>query len=216
MATTLKALSTARVSDLRSFGSCEAQCLHGRTNLALGKPFLQSRLTVQREAKYLRRIAATRRSVVASASAEESETQSPGYGLGGPGSFFGFGNEQERLVGRVAMLGFMAGIIMEILTGKGVVAQLGMDPMVVRYPILLGFTFLIVGGLLGGWVVIQNPPDFKKAPPNDGAGLPRDPLKTFSPTTPDPLTMYTRGGLVEKDGKMRREPFASDLDLPKK
>jgi hypothetical protein len=87
---------------------------------------------------------------------------------------------------------------MEVITGKGVLGQLGIDPLVVRFPLLAGFLFLLVGGLLGGYVVINNPPDTSKAPPNEGAGLPRDPLKTFDARNLDPLTTYTRGGVVNR------------------
>ncbi|KAJ7523703.1 hypothetical protein O6H91_18G059000 [Diphasiastrum complanatum] len=111
------------------------------------------------------------------------------------------------------MVGFMAGIVMEIITGKGVLGQLGIDALKVRFPFLAGFTFLLVGGLLGGYVVIQNPPDTSKAPPNAGAGLPRDPLKTFDPNAPEPLTTWTRGGVVDRpSGQKGREPYVSDLD----
>eukprot|EP00245_Coleochaete_scutata_P004881 TRINITY_DN17941_c0_g1_i1.p1 TRINITY_DN17941_c0_g1~~TRINITY_DN17941_c0_g1_i1.p1 ORF type:complete len:217 (-),score=37.74 TRINITY_DN17941_c0_g1_i1:535-1185(-) len=154
------------------------------------------------------------RSLAARASGEEPEKA--GFGLGGPGTFWGFGKRQEREVGRLAMMGFMAGLIMEVLTGKGVIGQLGMDPIAVRYPFLLGLSFLFVGGLLGGYVVVNNPPDFSKVPPNDGAGLPRNPLNTFDPKNVDPLTMYSRGGVVQKNGQMEREPYATDIELPKK
>ncbi|EFJ07532.1 LHC-related protein [Selaginella moellendorffii] len=136
------------------------------------------------------------------------------YGLGGPGSFFGFGNFQERLVGRFAMVGVVAALVMEVVTGKGIFGQLGLDPLRVRYPVLLGFTFLLVAGLVGGYVVINNPPDESKAPPNEGAGVPRDPLKTFDPKDMDRLPTYTRGGVVERpDGQRGREPYVSDLDV---
>jgi hypothetical protein len=91
-----------------------------------------------------------------------------------------------------------AAVIMEVITGKGVLGQLGIDPLVVRFPLLAGFLFLLVGGLLGGYVVINNPPDTSKAPLNEGAGLPRDPLKTFDARNLDPLTTYTRGGVVNR------------------
>ncbi|KAH7289719.1 hypothetical protein KP509_30G016000 [Ceratopteris richardii] len=136
------------------------------------------------------------------ATREESQ-----FGLGGPGTWFGFGRRQERAVGRLAMVGFVAGIVMEILTGKGILAQLGINAVAVKYPFLAGLSFLFVGGLLGGLVVIQNPPDFDKVPPNEGAGVPRDPLKTYDPRNIDPLTTWTRG-------KKGVEPYASDLDLP--
>ncbi|MCO5593666.1 hypothetical protein L7F22_047682 [Adiantum nelumboides] len=129
------------------------------------------------------------------------------FGLGGPGTWFGFGRRQERAVGRLAMVGFVAGVVMEVLTGKGILAQLGIDAVAVKYPFLAGLSFLFVGGLLGGYVVIQNPPDFEKVPSNEGAGLPRDPLKTYDPKNIDPLTTWTRG-------KKGEEPYASDLDLP--
>ncbi|KAI5058445.1 hypothetical protein GOP47_0026615 [Adiantum capillus-veneris] len=138
--------------------------------------------------------------------ADASQEQSQ-FGLGGPGTWFGFGRRQERAVGRLAMVGFVAGVVMEVLTGKGVLAQLGIDAVAVKYPFLAGLSFLFVGGLLGGYVVINNPPDFEKVPPNEGAGLERDPLKTYDPKNIDPLTTYTRG-------KKGEEPYASDLDLP--
>jgi len=141
-------------------------------------------------------------------------SQEKPYGLGGPGTFFGFGRLQELQVGRLAMVGFAAAVIMEVITGKGVLGQLGIDPLVVRFPLLAGFLFLLVGGLLGGYVVINNPPDTSKAPPNEGAGLPRDPLKTFDARNLDPLTTYTRGGVVNRPTGQGREPYVSDLDLP--
>lgn len=147
----------------------------------------------------------------------EGEVDTNRFGLGGKGTWFGFGPQQERAVGRLAMVGFVAGIVMEVLTGKGVLAQLNIDPLAVRFPLLAGLVFLFVGGLLGGKTVIENPPIIDKAPANKGAGLPRDPLKTFDPTTPDRLTTYTRGGIVERpDGQVGREPYVSDLDLPNK
>jgi hypothetical protein len=91
-----------------------------------------------------------------------------------------------------------AAVIMEVITGKGVLGQLGIDPLVVRFPLLAGFLFLLVGGLLGGYVVINNPPDTSKAPANEGDGLPRDPLKTYDARNLDPLTTYTRGGVVNR------------------
>lgn len=137
------------------------------------------------------------------------------YGLGGQGTWFGFGKNQERQVGRLAMLGFMAGVTMEVLTGKGVLGQLGIDAVAVRYPFLAGFSFLLIAGLLGGYVVINNPPDPSKAPLNEGSGLPRNPLKTFDAKTLDPQTTYTRGGIVSRpSGEKGREPYVSDLDLP--
>eukprot|EP00850_Spirogloea_muscicola_P023122 SM000331S12518 [mRNA] locus=s331:62010:63375:+ [translate_table: standard] len=138
------------------------------------------------------------------------------FGLGGPGTYFGFGTKQEIYVGRMAMLGFTTGIIMEVLTGKGVIAQLGLDPTIVRFPFLLGLVFLLVGGLLGGYVVINNPPNFDRAPVNEGAGVPRDPLRTFDSANLDPLTTYTRGGIVTRpDGQKGREPYVSDIEPPK-
>lgn len=122
---------------------------------------------------------------------------------------------------------------MEVVTGKGVFAQLGLDPLRIRYPFLLAFLFLFVGGLLGGYVVIENPPDVSKAPPNAGAGLPRDPFDSKS-KDPETMTTYTRGGIVERPSgqvlifcifyvvdvckyfdvlQKGREPYASDLDV---
>ncbi|CAI5508544.1 unnamed protein product [Closterium sp. Naga37s-1] len=134
---------------------------------------------------------------------------SPGFGLGGPGTWFGFGSLQELSVGRLAMVGFASALTMEVITGKGVFGQLGIDPLAIRFPFLAGLTFLLLGGLLGGWVVINNPPDVSKAPPNAGAGVPRDP---FSKSALDPLLTYTRGVEVEgEDGKPVVLPIASDL-----
>ena len=93
---------------------------------------------------------------------------------------------------------WQAAVVMEVVTGKGVLGQLGLDPLAVRGPLLAGFLFLLVGGLLGGYVVINNPPDTSKAPPNEGDGLPRNPLKTYDARNIDPLTTYTRGGVVER------------------
>jgi hypothetical protein len=87
---------------------------------------------------------------------------------------------------------------MEVIAGKGVLGQLGINPLAVKGPFLAGFLFLLVGGLLGGYVVINNPPDTSKAPPNEGDGLPRNPLKTYDPQNIDPLTTYTRGGVVDR------------------
>lgn len=125
----------------------------------------------------------------------EGNSSEPGkedskFGLGGPGTYFGFGPKQERDVGRLAMVGFAAGVTMEVITGKGILAQLGINPEVVRFPFLAGMAFLLVAGLIGGYTVVNNPPDLGKAPPNFGEGVPRDPLKTFDPTTPDPLPTY--------------------------
>lgn len=39
---------------------------------------------------------------------------------------FGFTTYAELLNGRVAMLGFVIGILTELLTGKGILAQLGL------------------------------------------------------------------------------------------
>jgi hypothetical protein len=136
-----------------------------------------------------------------------------GFGLGGPGTWFGFGKKQEREVGRLAMMGFAAALVMEVVTGKGVLGQLGIDATAVKGPLLTGLLFLTVGGLVGGWTVIQNPPDINKAPVNEGAGAPRDPAKTFDANTEDPYWTYSRGGIVDrKDGQKGREPFVSDLD----
>lgn len=147
----------------------------------------------------------------------EENNEGSGYGLGGKGSFFGFGRFQELQVGRLAMVGFAAAVVMEVVTGKGVLGQLGLDPLAVRGPLLAGFLFLLVGGLLGGYVVINNPPDTTKAPPNEGDGLPRNPLKTYDARNIDPLTTYTRGGVVERPtGQVGREPYVSDLDVPPK
>eukprot|EP00243_Klebsormidium_subtile_P004408 TRINITY_DN18390_c0_g1_i1.p1 TRINITY_DN18390_c0_g1~~TRINITY_DN18390_c0_g1_i1.p1 ORF type:complete len:235 (-),score=32.04 TRINITY_DN18390_c0_g1_i1:231-935(-) len=136
-----------------------------------------------------------------------------GYGLGGPGTWFGFGRRQEREVGRLAMMGFAAALVMEVITGKGVLGQLGLDTVAIKGPLLSGLLFLTVAGLVGGWTVIQNPPDVNKAPINEGAGAPRDPAKTFDANTEDPYWTYSRGGIVDrKDGQKGREPFVSDLD----
>ena len=89
---------------------------------------------------------------------------------------------------------------MEVVTGKGVLGQLGVDPSAIRFPLLAGIAFLFIAGLLGGYTVVNNPPDLSKAPANEGAGLPRNPLKTFDAKTPDPLTMYSRGGVVDREG----------------
>lgn len=90
---------------------------------------------------------------------------------------------------------------MEVVTGKGVLGQLGLDPLTVRYPFLFGFLFLLVGGLLGGYVVINNPPDYSKAPANAGEGLPRNP---FDKQELDRLPTFTRGGIVDRaDGQVR-------------
>mmetsp|Transcript_33641 Transcript_33641/g.56563 ORF Transcript_33641/g.56563 Transcript_33641/m.56563 type:complete len:192 (-) Transcript_33641:389-964(-) len=40
-------------------------------------------------------------------------------------SFYGFGKNAERFNGRAAMLGFTLGIATEVLTGKGIFAQIG-------------------------------------------------------------------------------------------
>lgn len=138
-----------------------------------------------------------------------------GFGLGGKGSFFGFGRYQELQVGRLAMIGWTAAITMEVITGKGVLGQLGINSVAVKGPLLAGLIFLLVGGLLGGYVVINNPPDTSKAPPNEGDGLPRNPLKTYDAQNIDPLTTYTRGGVVDRpSGQKGKEPYVSDLDLP--
>eukprot|EP00246_Nothoceros_aenigmaticus_P008980 TRINITY_DN24259_c0_g1_i1.p1 TRINITY_DN24259_c0_g1~~TRINITY_DN24259_c0_g1_i1.p1 ORF type:complete len:261 (-),score=18.59 TRINITY_DN24259_c0_g1_i1:43-750(-) len=150
--------------------------------------------------------------VQASAGGGGEGGQPAGFGLGGPGTWFGFGRTQERAVGRLAMVGFVAAIVMEVLTGKGIFGQLGLDPVVVRYPFLAGIAFLFIGGLLGGQVVINNPPDLSKAPPNAGDGIKRDPLKTYDPNYLDPLTTYTRGGVVDRPTGQGREPYVSDLD----
>lgn len=129
---------------------------------------------------------------------------------------------------------------MEVFTGKGVLGQLGINPESVKLPFLAGLSFLTVGGLLGGYVVVNNPPDISKAPPNAGDGTPRNPLKTYDPQNLDPLTTYSRGGLVTRaDGQVKshsncplfcpfsntlvlfpfqlgREPYASDLDVKEK
>jgi hypothetical protein len=113
------------------------------------------------------------------------------------------------------MVGFAAAVVMEVITGKGVLGQLGINPLAVQGPFLAGFLFLLIGGLLGGYVVINNPPDTSKAPPNEGDGLPRNPLKTYDPQNIDPLTTYTRGGVVDRpSGQKGKEPYVSDLDLP--
>ena len=39
---------------------------------------------------------------------------------------FGFNSFSENLNGRLAMLGFVIGIATELLTGKGILAQLGL------------------------------------------------------------------------------------------
>jgi len=91
-----------------------------------------------------------------------------------------------------------AAVVMEVITGKGVLGQLGINPSTVKGPFLAGFLFLLIGGLLGGYVVINNPPDVSKAPPNEGDGLPRNPLQTYDAKTLDPLTTYTRGGVVDR------------------
>lgn len=51
---------------------------------------------------------------------------------------------------------------MEVITGKGVLGQLGLDTVAVKGPLLSGLLFLTVAGLVGGWTVIQNPPDVNK------------------------------------------------------
>jgi hypothetical protein len=112
------------------------------------------------------------------------------------------------------MVGFAAAVVMEVITGKGVLGQLGINPLAVQGPFLAGFLFLLIGGLLGGYVVINNPPDTSKAPPNEGDGLPRNPLKTYDPQNIDPLTTYTRGGVVDRPSGQGKEPYVSDLDLP--
>ena len=90
---------------------------------------------------------------------------------------------------------------MEVITGEGVFGQLGIDPVSIRLPFLAGLTFLVVGGLLGGYVVINSPPDLSKAPPNAGDGIPRNP---FDKSTLDPLTTYTRGAIADTpEGKVR-------------
>jgi len=94
---------------------------------------------------------------------------------------------------------------MEVITGKGVLGQLGINPLAVKGPLLAGLLFLLIGGLLGGYVVINNPPDTSKAPPNEGDGLPRNPLETYDARNLDPLTTYTRGGVVDRpSGQVRR------------
>lgn len=41
-------------------------------------------------------------------------------------SKFGFSNFAENWNGRLAMLGFVIGLLTELLTGKGILAQLGL------------------------------------------------------------------------------------------
>eukprot|EP00271_Cylindrocystis_brebissonii_P014698 TRINITY_DN36163_c0_g1_i1.p2 TRINITY_DN36163_c0_g1~~TRINITY_DN36163_c0_g1_i1.p2 ORF type:complete len:223 (-),score=33.27 TRINITY_DN36163_c0_g1_i1:670-1338(-) len=157
------------------------------------------------------------RAVVVRAEESSGDAEKSGFGLGGPGTWFGFGPRQELNVGRLAMMGFVAGIVMEVVTGKGILAQLGIDPIAIRFPFLAGMAFLFVGGLLGGYTVINNPPNFDRAPVNEGDGLPRNPLKTFDSKTDDPLTTYTRGGVTTRpDGQKGREPYVSDLVPPPK
>lgn len=55
-----------------------------------------------------------------------------------------------------------AALVMEVITGKGVLGQLGLDAVTIKGPLLLGLLFLTVAGLIGGWTVIQNPPDVSK------------------------------------------------------
>jgi hypothetical protein len=94
-------------------------------------------------------------------------------------------------------------LVMEVITGKGVLGQLGVNPGTIKAPFLIGLAFLFIGGLLGGYVVVNNPPDLSKAPPNAGDGTPRNPLKTYDSDNLDPMTTYSRGGLVTRpDGQV--------------
>lgn len=90
---------------------------------------------------------------------------------------------------------------MEVVTGKGVLGQLGIDATAVKGPLLTGLLFLTVGGLVGGWTVIQNPPDINKVSRLSSigtyhafAGLSGSPLKYTC--DPQSLTCTWDGVLV--------------------
>jgi len=76
-------------------------------------------------------------------------------GLGTSVNPFGFSKANELFVGRMAMLGFSAGCLGEILTGKGILAQFDIEtglPLNETEPLLLGLiAFNIIVALTPGF-----------------------------------------------------------------
>jgi hypothetical protein len=71
---------------------------------------------------------------------------------------FGFSNFAEDWNGRMAMIGFVAGLIGEVVTGKGILGQVGItsaggDILVALF--LVGFTFAAIIGYYA--VKLSNP-----------------------------------------------------------
>lgn len=62
---------------------------------------------------------------------------------------FGFSNFAEDWNGRMAMIGFVAGLVGEVITGKGILGQIGINTTgggILVGLFLLGFTFAAIIG----------------------------------------------------------------------
>lgn len=64
---------------------------------------------------------ASKTTMIKASSPTEAPTQNISFGS------LGFTNGNERFVGRLAMLGFASALIGEVLTGKGAIAQFGIE-----------------------------------------------------------------------------------------
>ena len=89
---------------------------------------------------------------------------------------------------------------MELITGKGVLGQLGINPLAVKGPSLAGFLFLLVGGLFSGYVVINNLPNTSKTPPMKAMDCPKILLKSTTPRTSTQCYLY-RIAILRVDAK---------------
>ncbi len=83
---------------------------------------------------------------------------------------FGFSNFAETWNGRMAMIGFVAGLGMEVVTGKGILAQVGITNMAGGYLVALFLAGFTVAAIVGYYTVKLSTPS--QVPPEESSSSP--------------------------------------------
>jgi hypothetical protein len=71
---------------------------------------------------------------------------------------FGFSNFAETWNGRMAMIGFVAGLTSEVITGKGILAQVGITNTAGGYLVALFLAGFTVAAIVGYYAVKLSSP----------------------------------------------------------